>query len=343
MSKCSINDARSRYLMPHEGPADSVQNPQPDFTMWAKSDINLTGGSATLPLQVTDTSEQSEMTKYCKGAERAVNLLGKVAVFNKAEKLPRSTALEQQVQPPENTLTQHPKMDDIQTQQSVLKMQPANIVMQKPQAALTTAKTGKALVENPRRQKNEMKGRNANGGRSQQTPVTRSLRSTRLNRLEQDLKTASKSSTVTSRTQQSDPTKINHRFHPNSKESTQREAGGTGNSNAIGLKERKASSKSSASQKASPGFNAEPYHSKNAKTMSTDSKVGKKIFTPARGLAISKSALADLSSPLMLSPRMSSAKTRPGSAPGKGPNSLEPNKEVLRSSASVPGDYMAEI
>lgn len=342
MSKCSVNDARSRYLIPKGGPVGSVQNPQPDFAKWAESDINLTGGSATPPLQVTDTSEQSEMSKNCKGAEKTVNLLGKVAVSNKAEGLPSSTAAEQQFQPPENTLTQHPKTDTTQTQQSGLKMQHANTAIQKPQAALTTAKAGKALVESPRRQRHGLKGRNTDDGRSQQASLPRILKSPRLNGLEQDSKTASKFTTVTSRIQQSDPTRLNHRFHPNTKGSTQRKADGTGTSKASGLKERKDSSKSSTNNKASPGFNVEPFSSKNTnKSLSTDSKVGKKHFTPKRGLVISKSALAGLSSPLMLSPRTNSAKTSPGSATAKSPDSLRPNKEVLRSSASVPGDYMA--
>lgn len=52
MSKCSINDAQSRYLIPEEDPVDSIQNPQPDFPKWAESDINLTSltvGSAMSP------------------------------------------------------------------------------------------------------------------------------------------------------------------------------------------------------------------------------------------------------------------------------------------------------
>lgn len=343
MSKCSINDSQSRYLIPEEDPVDSIQNPQPDFPKWAESDINLTSftvGSAMTPLQATDTSEQSGTSKNSKGAGRGLNLLGKVAVSSGAEEFPRSTSVEQQVQPPKNTLIQHPKVDNTQTQQSVLKMQPASIVIPKPQTALTTAKTEKAMVECLGRQSNEMKGSDGDDGRSQETPLPRTIKSLRLNRLEQDSKTAGKSSTVTGRTQQSDPTRIktNHRIHSNPKESTQRKTGGNGNSHATGLKESKASSKSSASHKTSPGFHAEPYRSKSQRT---DLKAGKNSFTSKRVLVISKSTLTDLSSPLTLSPRMNSAKTSSGSALAKNPDSLRPNKEVLRSSASVPGDYTA--
>lgn len=244
-----------------------------------------------------------------------------------------------------NTLSQRPMTDKTKTQQSGLKIQPASTAITKPLTALTTAKTEKAMVEHRRKQRNDMKGRNDDDGRRQETPLPKTLKSLRPNRLEQDSKTAGKSTTVTGRTQQSEPTTIkkNHSIHPNIKGSTQRKAGGTGSSHATGLKESKASSKSSTSKKTSPGFNAEPYRSKTAnENPRTDLKVGNNSFTSRRGLAVSKSALADLSSPLMLSPRLNSARSSLGIA-AKSPDSLGPNKEVLRSSTSVPGDYMAPL
>lgn len=303
MSKCSMNDAQSHYLIPGEGPADSLRNLQPDFPKWAESDIILPVCSAQTP---PDASEQSGTSTNSRGAERGVK-----------------------VQPPENTLTQQPRTDSTQTQQSVPKMQPASTAMPRPQTALSTAKPEKAMAQHRR---------------SQETPLPGTLKSLTLTRLEQDSKTAGKSIRVTGRTRQSDPTRIktDHRIHPNPKASTQRKAGGTGNSNATVLKESKASSKSRASQKSSPGLHAEPSRSTSAdESLSTDLKVGKNSFTSKRGLVLSKPALADLSSPLTLSPRVSSAKTSPRSAPARSPDSLGPNQEVLRSSASVPGDYTA--
>lgn len=336
-----MNDAQSRYLIPEEGPACAVRHPQPDFPKLAESDINLTVGSAMNHLQAGDTAEPSGTSKSSKGAERGVNPLGKVAVSNGAEELPRSSSVEQHVQPAKSTLPQRHKTDNTQTQPSVLKMQPAKIAIPKTQTALTAAKSEKAMVEHLRSQRNEMKERNDDDCRSQETPLSRNHKSLRLNRLEQDSKTAGKSTPLSGRTQQSDPTriKINQRIHPNQKGSTQRKAGGTGNSNATGLKESKASSKSRTSQNTSAGFHVEPCRAKNANdSLSTDLKVGKNSFSSKRGLVISKSALADLSS---LSPRMNSAKTSPGSAPAKSPVSRGSNREVLWSSTSVSGDYIA--
>lgn len=215
-------------------------------------------------------------------------------------------------------------------------MHPASTAIPKALTALTTAKT-------ETKQRNEMKGRNDDDGRSQETPLPRTLKSLKHNRLEQDSKTASKSTTVTGRTQQSEPTRIktNHQIHPNTKGLSPRNAGGTGSSLATGFKESKASSKSSTSQKTSPGFNAEPCRSKTAtENPRTDIKVGNNSFTSRRGLVLSKSAVADLSSSLTVSPRLNSARSSPGSA-AKSPDSLGPNKEVLRSSASVPGNYLS--
>lgn len=346
MSKCSMNDPQSHYLIPEAGPAKSVQNPQPGFPNWAMGDINLTVISATTPLQATDTSEQPGMNKNSKGAERGVNPSGKVEVSNRAEELPRSTSVEQKGQPHKNILTEGPKTENSQIQQSVLKMQPVNIAIPKLQTSLTTAKTERAMDEHLRRQRNGMKGKNDDDGRSHETPLPRTLKSLRLKRLEQDSKTASNSTTVIGRTQQSDPTRIktNHRIHSNPKGSAQRKAGETKNTNATELKEIKASSKSSASQKTSPGFHAKPYRSKTANdSLSSDLNDGKNSFTSKRGLVISKSALAGLSSPLKLSPRMNSSKTSPGSAPAKSLDCLGPNKEILRYSASVPGEYVISI
>lgn len=329
-----MNDAQSHYLIPEEGPAESVWNPRTDFPEWAESDINLTVGSPTNTRQASELSGTSES---------GVNPLGKVAVSTGAEELLRPPSVEQQAQPAKTTLAQRHKTDKSQTQPSVLKTQPANIAIPKMQTALTAATAEKATVEPLRRRRNEMKERNDDDCRSQETPLPRNLKNLQLNRLEQGSKTASKSTTVTGRTQQSDPTRIktNPRIHPNHKGSTQRKAGGTGNSHATGLKESKASSKSSASQKASAGFHAEPHRAKNAnESPSTDLKVGKNSFPSRRGLVISKSALADLSS---LSPRMNSAKTSPRSAPAKSADSRGPNKEVLRSFPSVPGDSIASL
>lgn len=333
-----MNDTQSQNLIPEESPADSVQYPQPDFPKWAESDINPTVVSAVLPLQATDTPEQSGTSKNGKGANRSLNPLSKVTVSNRAEESLQSTLVVKQVQLPKNTLTQRPKTDKTQSQQqqSRLKMHPASTAFPKALTALTTAKT-------ETKQRNEMKGRNDDDGRSQETPLPRTLESLKHNRLEQDSKTASKSTTVTGRTQQSEPTRIktNHRIHPNTKGLSPRKPGGTGSSHATGFKESKASSKSSISQKTSPGFNAEPCKAKTAtENPRTDLKVGNNSFTSRRGLVLSKSALADLSSPLTLSPRLNSARSSPGSA-AKSPDSLGPNKEVLRSSASVPGNYLS--
>lgn len=148
---------------------------------------------------------------------------------------------------------------------------------------------------------------------------------------------ASKSTTLTAKTQQLD-SKTNHTVHPNPKGSTQRKARGIRTSNPSQFKESKASSKSSAIQKPSPGFNAEAYKSQNSTENSTDLEVGKNNFTHKKGLFISTSALADLSPPLNFSPRMKSAKTKQGSAPAKSPNSLGPTKESQRSFPSTPGN-----
>lgn len=301
-SPCCMNDALSCYLIPQEGPTKSLQSPQPDYPE-----------CTTTPIQTTGTSEQSGMSQNRKGAERGITLLDKVAGSHRGEELPRSTSAEQQVQPPRATLTQHSKTDEAQTQQSVLKMQPASLAMPKAQPALATPKTEATTAEHLRRQRNEMKGNDADG-RSQEAPLAATLKSLRLNRLEQDSKTAGKSTT-----RQTDPTRIktNHRMYPNPKGPTQRKAGEPGNGNATVLKESKVSSKSSSSQMTSPGFCAEPFRSKAVhESPSTDLKVGKKYLSrPKRGLVLSKSAFADLSSPLMHSPRMNSAKTSPGSAP----------------------------
>lgn len=334
-----MNDTQSQNLIPEESPADLVQCPQPDFPKWAESDINLTVVSAALPLQATDTPEQLGTSKNGKGANRGLNPLSKVTVSNRAEESLRSTLVVKRVQLPKITLTQRPKTDKTQSQQqqhSGLKMHPASTAIPKALTALTTAKT-------ETKQRHEMKGRNDDDGRSQEIPLPRTLKSLKHNRLEQDSKTTSKSTTVTGRTQQSEPTRIktNHRIHPNTKGLSPRKAGGTGSSHATGFKESKASSKSSTSQKTSPGFNAEPCRFKTAtENPRTDLKVGNNSFTSRRGLVLSKSALADLISPLTLSPRLNSARSSPGSA-AKSPDSLGPNKEVLRSSASVPGNYLS--
>lgn len=334
-----MNDSQSQNLIPEESPTDSVQYPQPDFPKWAECDIEPTVVSAALPLQVTDTSEQSGTSKNGKGANRGLNPLSKVTVSNRAEGSLQSTLVVKQVQLPKNTLTQRPKTDKTQSQQqqSGLKMHPASTAIPKALTALTTAKT-------ETKQRNEMKGRNDDDdGRSRETPLPRTLKSLKHNRLEQDSKTASKTTTVTGRTQQSEPTRIktNHRIHPNTKGLSPRKAGGTGSSHATGFKESKASSKPSISQKTCPGFNAEPCRFKTAtENPRTDLKVGNNSFTSRRGLVLSKSALADLSSPLTLSPRLNSARSSPGSA-AKSPDSLGPNKEVLRSSVSVPGNYLS--
>lgn len=332
-----MNDTQSQNLIPEESPADSVQYPQPGFPKWAESDISPTVVSAALPLQATDTPEQSGTSKNGKGANRDLNPLSNVTVSNRAEESLQSTLVVKQVQFPKNTLTQRPKTDKNQSQQqSGLKMHPANTAFPKALTALTTAKT-------ETKQRKEMKGRNGDDGKSQETPLPRTLESLKDNKLEQDSKTASKSTAVTGRTQQSEPTRIktNHQIHPNTKGLSPRKAGGNGSSHATGFKESKASSKSSTSQKTSPGFNAKPCRSKTAtENPRTDLKVGNNYFTSRRGLVLSKSALADLSSPLTLSPRLNSARSSPGSA-AKSPDSLGPDKEVLRSSASVPGNYLS--
>lgn len=152
---------------------------------------------------------------------------------------------------------------------------------------------------------------------------------------------ASKSTILTAKTQQLD-SKTNHTVHPNPKGSTQRKASGIRTTNPSQFKESKASSKSSAIQKPSPGFNDEAYKSKNsAENLSADLEFGKNNFTQKKGLFISTSALADLSPPLNFSPRMKSAKTKPGSAPAKSPNSLGPTKESQRSFPSLPGNCTA--
>lgn len=149
---------------------------------------------------------------------------------------------------------------------------------------------------------------------------------------------ASKSTTLTAKTQQLD-SKTNHTVHPNPKRLTQGKASGIRTSNGSQFKESKASSKSSAIQKPSPEFNSEAYKSKNsAENLSTDLEVGKNYSTHKKGLFISTSALADLSPPLNFSPRMKSAKTKPGSAPA---NSLGPTKESQRSFPSLPGNCTA--
>lgn len=152
---------------------------------------------------------------------------------------------------------------------------------------------------------------------------------------------ASKSTTLTAKTQQLDSKTI-HTVHPNPKRLTQGKASGTRTSNGSQFKESKAGSKSSAIQKPSPEFNSEAYKPKNsAENLSADLEVGKNYSTHKKGLFISTSALADLSPPLNFSPRMKSAKTKPGSAPAKSPNSLGPTKESQRSFPSLPGNCTA--
>lgn len=76
---------------------------------------------------------------------------------------------------------------------------------------------------------------------------------------------------------------------------------------------------------------------------SPDLKAGSDSSKLGPVLVSSKSALADLSSSLALSPRPSSAKRSPGSGPGKSLGSLGPNKEVQRSPGSARGKYIHRI
>lgn len=128
--------------------------------------------------------------------------------------------------------------------------------------------------------KKERKGRNHDNVRSQETYLPRTIKNLRLDKLEEKKSTmASKSTTLTAKTQQLD-SKTNHTVHPNPKRSPQRKASAVRTSNPSQFKESKASSKSSAIQKPSPGLNAEAYKSKNsAENLSTDLEVGKNYFT----------------------------------------------------------------
>ncbi len=79
--------------------------------------------------------------------------------------------------------------------------------------------------------------------------------------------------------------------------------------------------------------------------LSPDAKAGSDSSKPGPVRSGSKSAVADLSSSLMLSPRPSPASRSPVSGPGKsiGSGLGGPNREVQRSPGSAPGNYIHRI
>lgn len=348
-----MEDIQSSYLIPEEGLDDSARNQQPDFPRWAESNTSLTEVPPVTPLQATETSGQNS-----KRAERAVSHVGKVSFSTGPEQLLRSLQMspflrsneddlllkineapallqsahgKSQTQHPKSAPTLGPKTDAAQSKVPVLKMQRANATTPKPGTAPTTAQPEKTMIDHLRRQWKDKDGRH------QETPSPRTLTGLGLNRPQQESKLPGKSTRGTAKSQPSDPTrtKTNHRLHLNPKGSTQRKSAESKSSNPSGIKQSKATSKSSVSKKSSPDSHAELYQTKTStEKLSRDLKVGNNSFPPQSGLVISKSALVDMSSLL----RRNSAKTSPGSVPAKNPDSLGPNKDVLRSSTSVPGN-----
>lgn len=351
-----MEDIQPSYLIPEEGLDDSAQNPQSDFPRWTESNTSLTEVPPATPLQATETSG-----KKSKRAERAVNHVGKVSFSVGPEQLIRSLQMspflhsneddgplkinespallqsahsESQTQHPKSVPTLGPKTEAAQSKVPVLKMQPANVTTPKSDTAPTTAQPDKTMIDYLRRQRND------DDGRHLETPSPRTLKSLGLNRPQQESKLPGKSTKGMAKTQLSAPTrtKTNHRLLLNPKGSTQRKSAETKSSNPSGLKQSKATSKSSVSKKTSPDSPAEMYQAKTfTEKLSHDLKVGNNSFPPQSGLVISKSALVHMSSPL----RRNSFKSFPSSVPAKNPDSLGPNKDVLRNSTCVPGKYTA--